>query len=874
MDQKIIEDWFKSYPSWVKEAVVSICDNKEQLDTFIPNLLVSLKKYVDTKKQIDESQDSHDESKISYVINTQNDKQTKTYIKSISEIININSIKPSSSMIFGKNLSLIYGLNGSGKSSYIRILKVLTNRYDFNKILPNIYSDQDNGCQSFKVNFSKDEKIFSETFHLDSSEKQMFIGPIEHNINGSIDTSYKCNVDVFDTDIEQGYLDQEFDMIYSPWFIVVFEKLIRIFNKLNKELLIEKENLVSKLPEKNKQFSNTQHINDMYSPTLYNIENIREKFTFTENDNERLEDLENLNKNEPSVLKQKYEDIINETQNVFNSIKRAIECTSPDKINKLNNLKADYLQNKKSAQEALNVLKDGEFSDNYGSKTWKIMWEAAKKFSTEEFYPESDFPYIGSNSKCIFCNQILTNDAKTRLIKLNNFVSGEVENLVNTSKKKIDDYVENFPISPSTNDIEKSVKIINLNQEYLLKEIVNFWENYNNFIELHKQNITPQIEEKQYNIRSILLHNLESILIDYRNKINNLPTNYNPDNKQEIILQISELNAKKWASSYVTNIEEEAKILKEKAKITQYLKETQTNNISKQLNLISTQYITNDYVENFNQELENLGAKNIKVSLKKTKVERGQIKHQIKLTRSNVLIKNILSEGEQRVISLAAFITNVTTNNYNNILIFDDPISSLDQKYEKKVAERLAELSHNQQVIVFTHRLSLCGYLLQLQSDLCNIYITYNNNECGLVSNIIPNFIKRPITAIQDLKNMNFVQAKRLQEEGNITDYEINIRSICNELRKLLERIIEVDFFLGIIERHKPGVTTLNKINKISRIDEEDCNFINDLMTKLSCFEHSQSSEAPEDIPDNNTLDKIFNDLISWHKKFKEKMKD
>jgi hypothetical protein len=42
-----------------------------------------------------------------------------------------------------------------------------------------------------------------------------------------------------------------------------------------------------------------------------------------------------------------------------------------------------------------------------------------------------------------------------------------------------------------------------------------------------------------------------------------------------------------------------------------------------------------------------------------------------------------------------------------------DPMSSLDQEYEERTAERLVALSATRQVIVFTHRLSLLRYLTQ-----------------------------------------------------------------------------------------------------------------------------------------------------------------
>lgn len=67
----------------------------------------------------------------------------------------------------------------------------------------------------------------------------------------------------------------------------------------------------------------------------------------------------------------------------------------------------------------------------------------------------------------------------------------------------------------------------------------------------------------------------------------------------------------------------------------------------------------------------------------------------------------ILSEGETRIVALAAFLADTTGSNQLAPFIFDDPISSLDQDFEERVVARLIELSNTRQVIIFTHRLSL-----------------------------------------------------------------------------------------------------------------------------------------------------------------------
>jgi len=49
---------------------------------------------------------------------------------------------------------------------------------------------------------------------------------------------------------------------------------------------------------------------------------------------------------------------------------------------------------------------------------------------------------------------------------------------------------------------------------------------------------------------------------------------------------------------------------------------------------------------------------------------------------------------------------------------------------------------------------------------------------------------------------------------------------------------------------------------------EEKSPPIDAMMTKYSCYEHSQSMEAPVDVPDPQELEIDVQRMIDWHKEF------
>jgi len=87
--------------------------------------------------------------------------------------------------------------------------------------------------------------------------------------------------------------------------------------------------------------------------------------------------------------------------------------------------------------------------------------------------------------------------------------------------------------------------------------------------------------------------------------------------------------------------------------------------------------------------------------------------------------------------------------------------------------------------------------------------------------------------------------AKKAGETGGASAYRNLAQGICTEFRKLLERTVEDDLLNQVVRRHRRSVTTDNRLAPLPHISPEDCKFIDDLMTKYSCYEHSQSQEMP-----------------------------
>jgi predicted aconitase with swiveling domain len=250
------------------------------------------------------------------------------------------------------------------------------------------------------------------------------------------------------------------------------------------------------------------------------------------------------------------------------------------------------------------------------------------------------------------------------------------------------------------------------------------------------------------------------------------------------------------------------------------------------------------------------------VDFVKDSVSKGKVLHRIilKSAKADASPDAILSEGEYRIVVIAAFLADVLGRKANVPFIFDDPISSLDQDYEEAVVQRIIELSLEQQIIVFTHRLSFLGsirhYADKKSVKYSLIYVRAIGETVGEPS-ALPTSQSEIKSALGRLGDERIQSIKRLQANHEYEQADIQIQSVCSEFRTLIERSIENDLLCGVVQRFQRPVSTL-KLKDLAKLTKEDCAILDSLMTKYSGFEHSQSLESPVKLP---SVEDIANDI-------------
>jgi hypothetical protein len=273
--------------------------------------------------------------------------------------------------------------------------------------------------------------------------------------------------------------------------------------------------------------------------------------------------------------------------------------------------------------------------------------------------------------------------------------------------------------------------------------------------------------------------------------------------------------------------------------------------------------------------MRKLGAAHISIEMVKAKASKGRIYHEIRIKNCKAKLRpaDILSEGELRIISLAAFLADVEGRQSKTPFVFDDPISSLDQAFEEKTVKRIMELCNYRQVIVFTHRLSLLALLQEIcEKQKIGIKVVALQKEHWGAGEPreIPLLAQKPKQAINILLERTQKAKKTLETEGQ-AEYETIVKGICSDIRITIERLIENDLLCDVVHRFRRAINTQGKLENLAKITKEDCKFIEGYMTQYSRYEHSQPTDSPVAAPSPEQVKIDLEAIKIWRDEYEKR---
>jgi recombinational DNA repair ATPase RecF len=219
-------------------------------------------------------------------------------------------------------------------------------------------------------------------------------------------------------------------------------------------------------------------------------------------------------------------------------------------------------------------------------------------------------------------------------------------------------------------------------------------------------------------------------------------------------------------------------------------------------------------------------------------------------------IDGVLSEGEQRLHALALFFAELETCPHS-VLVFDDPISSFDYNYIANYCARLRDFAvkfPDRQVIVLTHNWE---FFVQLQTTLKGAVLNGQFSvqvleNCTVVADYSEKAdeLKSDITAILAISGE---PTKALKEE------------MAGKMRRLMESIVNTHVFNGQRHQYKQKsqpVSAFHEFTKLVRLSLAEAATLRDLYGKLSISEHDDPRNAYVNT-DKATFQTRYNSILA-----------
>lgn len=783
-------------------------------------------------------------------------------LQSIFHHKGVNALADDQTLKFAPGLTIVYGDNGAGKTGYIRILKQACRARGREQLLGNVVvSDAAPPKPTVNIKY----KVGDE--------------PNAREWSGGDADEFISRVSIFDTKCAAVYLNERTDVAFLPFGLDLFDKLVRACRAVSARLEGERRALntnalaaiIPTIPQGTAAAKLAGSIT-----SLTKLETVTALTRLSSEETTRLELLEksllDLQANDPAKLIAQLNLRLNRVRTLAEHLRRLEEALSDAEIAAVFNTRRD---SRRKGEEARR-LRDAAFPQGMlpgtGGDQWKAMWEASRLFSEQHAYPGKPFPVTDDEAICVLCQQDLEDAAARRLRQFQDFVTSTTEKELAQLRQDFGQRRDAFSsLQTTTAAIEETLTELRLEHEAAAEMIGAAIEQNT---ARRAAVVTALAEDKDLQDGPALASASQQALaiateIDAR--VKSLRESTVGDARAKIAAETQELRARALLGKHEETILDEIERKKRFAAYGQCIDETKPGAITQKSSAVTKAIVSESLKKSFRQELQNLEFKHVEVELKEQGGAEGVFYHKLILTRNpGIEVPKVVSEGEQRCISIAAFFAELSTADDPSAIVFDDPVSSLDFQWRHAVARRLVAESRVRQVIVFTHDVVFLLALKQFAAEVditpLDQHVRRQSKGAGVCVEELPWVAMRVKDKIRYLKKQA-QSADKLHRNGEIDAYEVQAKHLYGLLREAWERALEEVLLNGLVERYRPSVQT-QRLAKITDISDADCKAVDTAMTKCSTWltGHDQAAAARAPVPGSDELKNDIEALDTWVK--------
>lgn len=778
-------------------------------------------------------------------------------LKEMKSLKNVNAIPDTSSLKFGSGLTVIYGPNGAGKSGFARVLSAACFSRSEQEIIGNIYDET-----------ALDDPASAEILIDPGTGKAEAIAFSAGDENEALQ-----RVSVFDSSVARIHLAQENTLGFQPTGFDVFDEVSRVMDLIGQKVdaaiaARTKPNNFGKLFVEPGPLA--QEIDQLSATT--DITKLRARCAFGETEQERLEEVARQEKEATAESPVDTLKTLETAKKDIEAIRTAISRLKPLLDDAACQTSRSMLDELKGATQAAN--KEGAEIVQHkdlkctGTTEWDTFVEASRTLGHAE---KDTYPEVGD--PCLLCHRPLDEPSASLIRRMWGFLDGDARVAAQEANEKINHHLESLKALKT--DLLPEGSRIRSDLSKAAPDLVSGLDAFSKILSARRDAIVGALDSGDREaVPSGDMTSPDALITQNVAAIEEQEKALKAGKFDEIIAKLKaehiDLRQRQVLSKSIDDVADYVADMKWVAKANAQRRSSFNPRFltEKQKALFKT-LIEGAYKKHLEEECRKLDCA-LPIEFR-ARGSAGRTLRGLK-AQGGYQPEKIFSEGEQRALALADFLTEVNLNPASAAVILDDPVTSLDHRRKRKIAQRLVSEAKTRQVIVFTHDLvfltQLCGLANEESIDLVTHWVDRSEKVPGIVrldeSPANADAYKTPHRAEYFL-----AQAKKTAGQEKV-DF---IRIGAGALRTTLEEIILRDVFNGTIRRWDEHV----RVNNLSGISwsEAVVDGIIELHGDLSRLieGHSHSDEFSGEMPVADELSEMIDRAKELQKEAKKKRK-
>lgn len=816
----------QSNESWFKSLIAEVIAERKVPDEHFLELVY--RDFLIAQKLKKEESDAE-----SLVVHTETSSKSAPHnfeLKELKHESGVNALESGATLPFHNKLTVVYGKNGSGKSGFVRILKRVAGSRTMENIWQNVHNYQSQNDCKVEIEYVNDGK----------THKLQWTG--EEKVSPFVRMS------IFDGRCIPIYLNSSLEFSYQPYGFELFQALSASLQDLQSRLADDLQKARDSKPNLEDIFDEESDVGKFVYAISSNTKkddlnqfaewDTKSQKSLAKKIKER-KDLHNLDQR-GEVLQGRYQKL-KALEGVLEQIQTELSASS---FKSYLNLIKKFNQLKKKI-----AVKKGKTLDDYDipemeSQEWENFIEAGEDYINHAEHDD----YPAEDDHCIYCRQKLSKTAQKLTTLYREIYKEDEAEEIDTIEEKINEAVSGLKGSFAASLSFKKVDYKKLLQEKTITACFDIISSADEVLE----KLTKALEGKK--LEKFPQVKIAPLLKGVRKSVAKVEGDILAANE----LQRNLLRKSNELDAAIRELEDLQKLSKHRIKIEKLISierwiaraaplqgnKLNTKPITELGKKAWQQLVSESFKERFQLEAKSLDAPTVNLDF------RGEYGSQMREKRLAGMAKidQFLSEGEQKAVALADFLSELSMQQEKAPVVFDDPATSFDHERKEKIVKRIVEQSNEHQVVVFTHDLMFASLLHRqvenpANGDLDTAKADFHNlnsrsDTAGIVT---PNYYPGSTRFQQVLKKAKdqVSEIETLSGERQMSA----LKSAYDLLRGAIEKAVEERIFGGVVKRWTEQIQMRNitkatldktKLEKAEKLHNTFSGYIN---------AHNQSDE-------------------------------